>query len=51
MTDFKKIYLHIFNKVTDAIDLLQAAQRECEELYIQSAAPIITIHGEEKEQD
>jgi len=43
--DYKKMYLHLFNAVTDALELLpeessaarilKAAQQYCEELYIQ----------------
>lgn len=43
--DYKKMYLHLFNAVTDALELLpeenraaqllRTAQMVCEELYIQ----------------
>ena len=46
-TDYKKMYLHLFNCVTDALrlmpmdpheaaELLKKAQEDCEELYIQA---------------
>lgn len=47
MKKYKKLYLYLFNKVTDAIRLLEqkqcreakdvliAAQRECEDIYIE----------------
>ena len=47
---FKKLYLHLFNRVTDALEALEAgepqkaralliaAQRECEELYVAGEA-------------
>ena len=45
--DYKKMYLHLFNAVTDAIeclplrpeavkDLLVQTQQECEEMYIEA---------------
>lgn len=34
MADYQKMYLRLFNQVTDAIALLQQAQQETEELYI-----------------
>ncbi len=36
MPDYKKMYTNLFNKVTDIIEELQKAQKETEELYIQS---------------
>ena len=53
---FKKMYLHLFNRVTDALRALEAgdtaqaralliaAQQDCEELYIrEGAAPVSTV--------
>ncbi|MDR0916402.1 MAG: hypothetical protein LBN02_04350 [Oscillospiraceae bacterium] len=34
MSDYKSMYLTLFNRVTDAIETLQQAQRAAEELYI-----------------
>lgn len=44
MTDYQSMYLHLFNAVTDALEMmgkesdpaekLRQAQRECEEIYI-----------------
>ena len=34
MVDFNKMYATLFNAVTDAINILQKAQAETEELYI-----------------
>ena len=34
MEDYKKLYLKLFGAAEDAINLLIAAQRECEELYL-----------------
>ncbi len=39
MPDYKKMYLTLFNATEEAVDLLIAAQRECEELYISSEEP------------
>jgi len=36
MIDYKELYLKIFGATEQAINLLIAAQRECEELYISS---------------
>ena len=35
MSDYKKMYLKLFNKVTDVIKELEEVQRQTEELYIQ----------------
>lgn len=42
MADYRRMYLHLFNRVTDAVALLQQAQRETEALYIQSAPPDVS---------
>ena len=34
MPDYKKLYLSLFNDVTDAISKLQAAQQDAEERYL-----------------
>jgi len=34
MPDYKKMYFRLFNKVSDAIELLQQAQLEGEEAFI-----------------
>ena len=31
--DWKQMYLHLFNAVTDAIEILSKAQGKCEEMY------------------
>ena len=43
MPDYQKMYLDLFNSVTDAIELLQKAQQDAEESYISE--------GEEAEKD
>ena len=51
MPDYKTMYLHLFNRVTDAVSALErmdfgqaketlmAAQREAETLYVDGASP------------
>lgn len=51
MPDYKSMYLHLFNAITDSLSaldalnigqaraLLMAAQQQCEELYLQDASP------------
>ncbi len=34
MPDYKKMYLKMFNKVTDVIEELKELQVECEDIYI-----------------
>ena len=34
MPDYQRMYLGLFNAVTDAIELLQKAQQDAEEIYI-----------------
>lgn len=41
--DYKKMYLALFKASEDAINLLVAAQRECEELYMASEEPKIAL--------
>ena len=50
MPDYKKMYLTLFKASEEAIELLAAAQRECEELYISAPeADIRILPAEEKE--
>jgi len=35
MPDYKKMYTTLFNAMTDSIRLMQDAQREAEEIYIE----------------
>lgn len=43
MADYQKMYLKLFNKVTDVIEELQQVQRETEELYIQGEETELTV--------
>ena len=36
MPDYKTMYYTLFNAMTDAVQILQEAQRETEEMYIES---------------
>ena len=51
MPDYKKMYLTLFKASEDAIKCLVEAQRECEELYLSSAEPDITLLRPEQEQE
>jgi hypothetical protein len=33
--DYKAMYYRLFNRVSDAIEILQAAQQECENAFIE----------------
>ena len=37
MPDYKSMYLELFNSVTNAIEILQEAQKKTEEKYIETA--------------
>lgn len=43
MADYKSLYIRLFNKITDAIAILQTAQAETENLYIQQEDPEIVL--------
>ena len=47
MPDYKKMYFTLFKASEEAANLLSAAQRECEELYIASEEPNIVVLSEE----
>lgn len=51
MPDYKKMYLTLFKASEEAANLLIAAQRECEELYLSSPEPNITLLPTEQEQE
>jgi len=42
MPDFKSMYLRLFNRVSDAIAALQAAQQEGEDAY--ASSPDLQLH-------
>ncbi len=39
MPDYETMYKKLFNSVTDAIEMLQEAQKKAEEKYIESSEP------------
>lgn len=43
MADYSKMYATLFNAVTDAVSILQTAQRQTEEQYVESDEPTITV--------
>lgn len=48
MADYKEMYYTLFHSITDAIILLQKAQRVAEEMYIDAEEPFLDKKGEEK---
>ena len=40
MSNYKAMYYKLFNDITDAIRILQQAQKDTEEIYIQAAGEI-----------
>ena len=49
MPDYQKMYLTLAAATEDAIRLLIAAQRECEEIYINSPEPALQLLHTEKD--
>ena len=47
MPDYKEMYLDLFRASEEALDILIAAQRKCEELYIASEEPNIVVLSDE----
>ncbi len=43
MPDYKEMYLKMFRATEKAIDILIAAQRDCEEMYTSDQEPVICI--------
>ena len=48
MPDYKKMYTTLFNAVTDAIEILQSAQQDTEELFIETETAVIKILPSDK---
>ena len=38
MSDYKKMYYELFNKITDVIENLKKIQEEAEEIYLSATA-------------
>lgn len=51
MSDYKKMYYILFNKITDIVDELQAVQRQTEEIYISGEEQIIELSIVENEKE
>lgn len=49
MPDYKKMYLEMVRETEKAIHILIDAQRRCEEMYISSPEPAITLFPSETE--
>jgi len=43
MVDYKELYLKLFRASEEAVSILIAAQRECEELYLSSPEPDLKV--------
>jgi hypothetical protein len=43
MADYKKMYHKLFNAVTSAIEILQNAQLDTEEVYMDSPTTVLTM--------
>jgi len=43
MPDYAAMYKRLFNSQTTAIQILQEAQQDTEEMYIEAPEPIITV--------
>jgi len=43
MSDYKEMYLKLFRASEEAVNILIAAQRECEELYLSSPEPELNV--------
>ena len=43
MPDYQELYVKLFRATEEAIQILIAAQQECEELYISSPEPDIKV--------
>ncbi len=51
MADFAAMYRKLFNSQTQAIELLQKAQQDTEEMYITAPDPDIRIFDKGKQDD
>ena len=52
MPNYKQMYTLLFNSITDAIRILQKAQKDSEKMYIESEEPnIITFTTDSKNDD
>ena len=49
MPNYQKMYLRLFNAVTDSIEILTKAQQDCEEFYISDDEPNLIVLPSEEE--
>jgi hypothetical protein len=45
MPDYKAMYHHLFNTITDVIVILKKTQQETEEMYIEAPEPDLRVLG------
>lgn len=50
MADYQKMYVRLFNKVTDVIEALQQVQKDTEQLYVESGAAPLALYTEDRRQ-
>ena len=43
MADYARLYRHMFNAATDAVELLKKAQLDAESLYVDSPDPEVQL--------
>ena len=43
MPDYREMYIHLFQETEKAVRILIKAQQDCEELYINSPEPELTV--------
>lgn len=48
---YKELYLHLFRETEKAIRILQKAQADCEELFLQQEPTVLTLLPQEKPDD
>jgi len=51
MFSYKKMYLELFNAMTDAINTLQEAQRSVENTYIESLQELELVQPQAEDED
>lgn len=51
MPDYQKMYHRLFNSQTDAITILQQAQRDTENMYIEAPEPELRVLEPQKPED
>ena len=52
MADYKAMYVHLFQETTKAIEMLQKAQQQCEEMYLnnmETIRPIFTCNKQDEQ--